>query len=136
MPNPARERSLRPEFYRYYLSVLARCMVRDAGRLRNKIEPSDVVQETLLQAHKTGSNFRGHSSVELMAWLRQILDWRDEVADATRLAESFRSELRDDAVYVLTPHGRVVDLPMGATAIDFAYHVHTEIGHSCRYCMK
>ena len=48
-----------------------------------------------------------------IAWLRQILDWRDEMADASQLAESFRSELRDDAVYVLTPQGRVIDLPAG-----------------------
>ena len=67
-----------------------------------------------------------------IAWLRQILDWRDEMADASQLAESFRSELRDDAVYVLTPQGRVIDLPAGATAVDFAYHVHTELGHRCR----
>ena len=67
-----------------------------------------------------------------IAWLRQILDWRDEMADATELAESFRSELRDDAVYVLTPQGRVIDLPAGATPVDFAYHVHTELGHRCR----
>lgn len=73
-----------------------------------------------------------HAYDRRIAWLRQILDWRDEVADASQLAESFRSELRDDAVYVLTPQGRVVDLPMGATAIDFAYHVHTELGHRCR----
>jgi GTP pyrophosphokinase len=67
-----------------------------------------------------------------IAWLRQILDWRDEMADATELAESFRSELRDDAVYVLTPQGRVIDLPAGATSVDFAYYVHTELGHRCR----
>ena len=67
-----------------------------------------------------------------IAWLRQILDWRDELADAAQLAESFRSELREDSVYVLTPAGRVIDLPQGATPIDFAYHVHTELGHRCR----
>jgi GTP pyrophosphokinase len=67
-----------------------------------------------------------------IAWLRQILDWREDLADATDLAESFRSELRDDAVYVLTPQGRVIDLPAGATPVDFAYHVHTELGHRCR----
>lgn len=65
-------------------------------------------------------------------WLRQILDWRDEIADAAQLAESFRSELRDEFVYVLTPQGRVIDLPRGATPVDFAYHVHTELGHRCR----
>jgi len=67
-----------------------------------------------------------------IAWLRQILDWRDDVTDASQLAESFRGELQDDTVYVLTPQGRVVDLPAGATPIDFAYQVHTELGHRCR----
>ncbi len=67
-----------------------------------------------------------------IAWLRQILDWRDDVTDAAQLAESFRGELQDDTVYVLTPQGRVVDLPAGATPIDFAYQVHTELGHRCR----
>lgn len=67
-----------------------------------------------------------------ISWLRQILDWRDELADAAQLAESFRSELREEMVYVLTPQGRVIDLPQGATPVDFAYHVHTELGHRCR----
>ena len=82
MSDSAGERSLRPELYRHYLSVLARCMVRDAGRLRSKVEPSDIVQETLLQAHKAGSNFRGQTPAELTAWLRQIL--ANKFLDAAR----------------------------------------------------
>ena len=67
-----------------------------------------------------------------IAWLRQLLDWRDDMADAAHLAETFRGELRDDTVYALTPQGRVIDLPAGSTPVDFAYHVHTELGHRCR----
>ena len=67
-----------------------------------------------------------------IAWLRQILDWKDEVRDTGELAEQFKTGLFDDTIYVLTPQGRVVDLPVGATPIDFAYHVHTELGHRCR----
>jgi GTP pyrophosphokinase len=67
-----------------------------------------------------------------IAWLRQILEWKDEVRDAGELAEQFRTGLSEDTVYVLTPQGRVIDLPKGATPIDFAYHVHTELGHRCR----
>ena len=67
-----------------------------------------------------------------IAWLRQILEWKDEVGDAGELAEQFRSGLFDDTIYVLTPQGRVIDLPKGATPIDFAYHVHSELGHRCR----
>ena len=69
---------------------------------------------------------------EKIAWLRQILEWKDEVGDAGELAEQFKSGLFEDTVYVLTPQGRVIDLPQGSTPIDFAYHVHTELGHRCR----
>ena len=69
---------------------------------------------------------------EKIAWLRQVLDWKNEVRDAGELAEQFRTGLFDDTIYVFTPQGKVVDLPKGATPIDFAYHVHTELGHRCR----
>ncbi|HYC48916.1 MAG TPA: bifunctional (p)ppGpp synthetase/guanosine-3',5'-bis(diphosphate) 3'-pyrophosphohydrolase [Burkholderiales bacterium] len=69
---------------------------------------------------------------EKIAWLRQVLEWKDEVRDTGDLVEQFKTELFADTVYVLTPQGRVIDLPHGATPIDFAYHVHTELGHRCR----
>jgi GTP pyrophosphokinase len=67
-----------------------------------------------------------------IAWLRQILEWKNEVTDAGDLAEQFKTGLFEDTVYVLTPQGKVIDLPQGSTPIDFAYHVHTELGHRCR----
>ena len=69
---------------------------------------------------------------ERIAWLRQILDWRDGLASVSDLAEHFRTGLFEDTVYVLTPQGRVIDLPKGSTPVDFAYHVHSELGHRCR----
>ena len=69
---------------------------------------------------------------EKIAWLRQVLEWKEEVSDTGELAEQFKTELFADTVYVLTPQGRVIDLPQGATPIDFAYHVHSELGHRCR----
>jgi GTP pyrophosphokinase len=69
---------------------------------------------------------------ERIAWLRQILDWRDGLANVADLAEHFRTGLFEDTVYVLTPQGRVIDLPKGSTPVDFAYHVHSELGHRCR----
>ncbi|WP_029147089.1 bifunctional (p)ppGpp synthetase/guanosine-3',5'-bis(diphosphate) 3'-pyrophosphohydrolase [Methylophilus sp. 5] len=66
---------------------------------------------------------------EKIAWLRQILSWKDEVADHGDLLEQFNSELFQDKVYVLTPQGKVIDLPQGATPIDFAYALHTDLGH-------
>ncbi|MGE0558845.1 MAG: bifunctional (p)ppGpp synthetase/guanosine-3',5'-bis(diphosphate) 3'-pyrophosphohydrolase [Burkholderiales bacterium] len=77
-----------------------------------------------------GRQDRGYE--EKIAWLRQVLDWKDEVRDTGEFAEQFRTGLFEDSVYVLTPQGRVVDLPKGATPVDFAYHVHTELGHRCR----
>ena len=69
---------------------------------------------------------------EKIAWLRQFLEWKEEVADAGELAEQLRTELFEDTVYVLSPQGRVVDLPAGATPVDFAYHIHSTLGHRCR----
>ena len=67
-----------------------------------------------------------------IAWLRQLLAWRDEVADSASWAEKTRQAALDDTVYVVTPRGKVVDLPAGSTAIDFAYALHTDLGHRCR----
>lgn len=71
---------------------------------------------------------------EKISWLRQLLDWREEMSDSDRsdLADAFKTELFSDTIYVLTPQGRVLDLPSGATAIDFAYSLHTDLGHRCR----
>lgn len=67
-----------------------------------------------------------------VAWLRQLLEWKEEISDAGDFVERFRTEVFEDRVYVFTPKGNVVDLPRGATPLDFAYHIHTEIGHRCR----
>ncbi|MDP3609159.1 MAG: TGS domain-containing protein, partial [Methylophilus sp.] len=69
---------------------------------------------------------------EKIAWLRQILAWKDEMSDSGDLLEQFKSELFQDKVYVLTPQGKVIDLPKVATPIDFAYTLHTDLGHRTR----
>ena len=69
---------------------------------------------------------------EKIAWLRQLLDWREDMASETQFAETFKAELFDDTIYILTPAGRVITLPKGSTPVDFAYHVHTDLGHRCR----
>ncbi|MGH8685885.1 MAG: RelA/SpoT family protein, partial [Nitrosospira sp.] len=69
---------------------------------------------------------------EKIAWLRQILEWKNDIEDAEELAEHFKIALFQDSVYVLTPQGRVIALPKGSTPVDFAYHVHTDLGHHCR----
>jgi GTP pyrophosphokinase len=70
------------------------------------------------------------SEDERIAWLRQLLAWRQEVESAADA--SAPAGPQDDRIYVLTPQARVVELPRAATAIDFAYHLHTELGHRCR----
>ncbi len=69
---------------------------------------------------------------EKIAWLRQILEWKDEERNAGDFIDRFKSEVFQDRVYVLTPSGKVVDLLRGATPLDFAYHIHTEVGHRYR----
>jgi GTP pyrophosphokinase len=99
-------------------------------RTREMHEHSELGVAAHWQYKEGGRADRGYQ--EKIAWLRQVLEWKDDVKDAGELAEQFRTGLFEDAVYVLTPQGRVVDLPKGATPIDFAYHVHTELGHRCR----
>jgi len=69
---------------------------------------------------------------EKIAWLRQVLEWHEETGDIHNLAEQFSNNVAQDRVYVFTPEGHVVNLTQGATPLDFAYHVHTEVGHNCR----
>ncbi|TAJ81194.1 MAG: bifunctional (p)ppGpp synthetase/guanosine-3',5'-bis(diphosphate) 3'-pyrophosphohydrolase [Gallionellaceae bacterium] len=69
---------------------------------------------------------------EKIAWLRQILEWKEDVADSGDMLEQFKSELFQDHVYVLTPQGKVIDLPKGATPVDFSYTLHTDLGHRTR----
>lgn len=78
---------------------------------------------------------KGDSAYEQkIAWLRQLLEWRENMADhdSEDLAGAFRTELFNDTIYVLTPHGKVLSLPTGSTPIDFAYALHSSIGDRCR----
>ncbi len=67
---------------------------------------------------------------ERVAWLRQMLEWQKEVSPTPMVGNA--PPPVDEVIYVFTPQGRIIDLPRGATAVDFAYHVHTELGHRCR----
>ncbi|MDR9063664.1 GTP pyrophosphokinase [Burkholderia multivorans] len=75
---------------------------------------------------------------EKIAWLRQLLAWKDDVEDGAEQsgdkawAQLRETSLDDDHIYVLTPQARVIALPQGATPVDFAYHLHSELGHRCR----
>jgi guanosine-3',5'-bis(diphosphate) 3'-pyrophosphohydrolase len=65
-------------------------------------------------------------------WLRSLMEWRQDVDDAQEFVDGMKTDVFQDRVYIFTPRGDIIDLPAGATPIDFAYHVHTEIGHRCR----
>ena len=78
---------------------------------------------------------KGDSAYEQkIAWLRQLLDWRENMAQSGKedLAAAFKTELFNDTIYVLTPHGKVFSLPSGSTPIDFAYALHSDLGNRCR----
>lgn len=69
---------------------------------------------------------------ERIEWLRQILEWQDELEDVPDLAKEILTNVNLDRIYMFTPEGHVVDMTPGATPVDFAYRVHTEVGHQCR----
>jgi guanosine-3',5'-bis(diphosphate) 3'-pyrophosphohydrolase len=73
----------------------------------------------------------GASGANDMVWLRQLVDWQRETADPAEFLESLRFDLGAAEVYVFTPKGQVIGLPQGATPVDFAYAIHTEVGHRC-----
>jgi guanosine-3',5'-bis(diphosphate) 3'-pyrophosphohydrolase len=64
-----------------------------------------------------------------LAWLRQLLDWQRDVSDATEFVEGIKLDIFQDQVFVFTPKGDIKDLPAGATPLDFAYRIHTDVGH-------
>ncbi len=81
--------------------------------------------------YKEGATQQDIALDKKLSWLRQLLEWKD-VKDAGDFLDRVKTEVLEDRVYVFTPQGHVVDLPEGATPVDFAYHIHTEVGHRCR----
>jgi RelA/SpoT family (p)ppGpp synthetase len=82
--------------------------------------------------YKEGIRRRDIAFESKVAWLRSLMDWRAEVADAREFVDALKDEVTAERVYVFTPMGQVLDLPGGSTSIDFAYRVHTDVGHRCR----
>ncbi|MFW6022870.1 MAG: RelA/SpoT family protein [Halanaerobiaceae bacterium] len=68
---------------------------------------------------------------EKLSWLRQLLEWQKDLQEPQEFMETLKIDLFEDEVFVFTPKGDVISLPRGATPVDFAYHIHTEVGHSC-----
>ncbi|HEY3249209.1 MAG TPA: bifunctional (p)ppGpp synthetase/guanosine-3',5'-bis(diphosphate) 3'-pyrophosphohydrolase [bacterium] len=103
-------------------------------------EPLEVQLRTLQMHHEAEHGIAAHwkykegKSAERefdqkLAWLRQLLDWHSELQDARDFVQSVRLDLFQNEVFVFTPKGDVVDLPAGATPVDFAYRIHTDVGH-------
>jgi guanosine-3',5'-bis(diphosphate) 3'-pyrophosphohydrolase len=75
--------------------------------------------------------YKDELSASDMAWLNRIVDWQSETSDPDEFMETLKGDLEQDEVFVFTPKGKVITLPDGATPIDFAYAIHTEVGHAC-----
>ncbi|MGB2680697.1 MAG: GTP diphosphokinase [Candidatus Competibacter sp.] len=82
--------------------------------------------------YKEGGEGPGNIAERQIAWLRQMLESREEDSDDGDLLERFKAEAFQDRVYAITPKGAIIELAQGATPLDFAYHIHTEVGHRCR----
>lgn len=78
-----------------------------------------------------GKNSGHQEEIDQMAWMRQLLDWQKEAADPNEFLDSLRYDLTSQQIFAFTPKGDVVNLPAGSTPVDFAYAVHTEVGHRC-----
>lgn len=74
---------------------------------------------------------KAHGYEEKIAWLRKLLAWHEDMAENDDLVQEIRSQVFEDRVYVFTPKGDVIDLPAGSTPLDFAYYIHSQVGHRC-----
>ncbi|QIT54554.1 GTP diphosphokinase [Aquisalimonas sp. 2447] len=82
--------------------------------------------------YKEGTSSRDARFEQKLAWLRQLLEWGREDGAAEDFIDRFKAEVFEDRVYVISPRGDVLDLPRGATPLDFAYYIHSDVGHRCR----
>lgn len=101
--------------------------------IQMRTEEMHRVAEYGIAAHwkyKEGKGFSESDDIRF-GWLRQIMEWQQEMQDPKSFMESFRTDLFTDEVYVFTPEGDVMELPLGATPVDFAFRIHTDIGMKC-----
>ncbi|MET9486382.1 MULTISPECIES: RelA/SpoT family protein [unclassified Nocardia] len=124
--------------YGVYQSLHTTVVGPDGKPLEVQIRTQDMhrTAEFGIAAHWRYKETKGkHSSdsteVDDMAWMRQLLDWQREAADPAEFLESLRFDLKSPEIFVFTPKGEVITLPQKSTPVDFAYAVHTEVGHRC-----
>ncbi len=120
----------------FYQSLHTAVLYDDGKTLEIQIRTPEMHQnaELGIAAHwryKEGAP-RDEAFEKKILWFRSLMEWRQDVEDAGEFVDSLKSDVFQDRVYVFTPKGDIYDLPAGSTPIDFAYHVHTDIGHRCR----
>jgi GTP pyrophosphokinase len=123
----------------FYRSLHTAVIAEDGRALEVQIRTQEMHQHAELgvAAHwrykESGGSTKAEGEYEdKIAWLRQLLSWRDEITDSAEWVTQFKRASLDDTIYVMTPQGRVIDLASGATPVDFAYRLHTDLGHRCR----
>ncbi|MBL8102273.1 MAG: bifunctional (p)ppGpp synthetase/guanosine-3',5'-bis(diphosphate) 3'-pyrophosphohydrolase [Anaerolineales bacterium] len=121
----------------FYQSLHTAVVYEDKRPLEVQIRTSEMHlnAEYGIAAHwryKEGTKHSDKNFEQRINSLRSMMEWRSDVNDAAEFVESMRSDVFQDRVYIFTPRGDIIDLPAGSTPIDFAYHVHTDIGHRCR----
>lgn len=120
----------------FYRSLHTAVIYDDGKTLEVQIRTPEMNQsaEYGIAAHwryKEGSS-RDEDYERRILWLRSLMEWKQDIVDAREFMDSMKTDVFQDRVYVFTPKGDVIDLPAGSTPIDFAYLVHTDIGHRCR----
>ena len=121
----------------FYQSIHTAIIYDDGKPLEVQIRTKEMHEkaEYGIAAHwryKEKGGKRDEAYEQSINWIRQLMDWRSDVDDAQEFVDSMKTDVFQDRVYVFTPRGDIIELPSGSTPIDFAYHVHTEIGHRCR----
>lgn len=121
----------------FYRSIHTAVVYDDGKTLEVQIRTPDMHNsaEYGIAAHwryKEGSKQQDPEFERRLVYLRQLMEWRQDVEDAQEFVAGMKSDVFGDRVYAFTPRGDIIDLPAGASPIDFAYHVHTEVGHRCR----
>lgn len=120
----------------FYQSLHTAVVFDDGRTLEVQIRTAEMDQnaEYGIAAHwryKEGAD-RNNEYERRILWLRSLMEWRQDVDDAREFVDGLKSDVFEDRVYVFTPRGDIIDLPAGSTPIDFAYHIHTDVGHRCR----
>jgi GTP diphosphokinase / guanosine-3',5'-bis(diphosphate) 3'-diphosphatase len=132
MPGRFKDYVAMPKFNMY--QSLHTTVMSNEGKLLEiqiRTREMDVTAEYGIAAHWIYKHGLKDNQVDRLTWLKSMMEWQKETTDAAEFMESLKGELVAEEVYVFTPKGDVMSLPSGATPIDFAYHVHTEVGHHC-----